>query len=320
MPLFLDDNLIESFSEYGLKVLSSIQRELADKLVTPTIAFSAIKKWVFPHCDPVAKDLIKQVSQPTWLDLYEIYLKIIYSNTSDEAHEMAAIIELIVTYSKSPAREIKPRQSLDVTYYLITCEEAEIDIKRIRFTNSGLDVFKFCKYCWRQPAPGRNICPHHATHSSKYLESYRVKQLFDSYTYNRSSVESFEFMDDDFCLSYFLPTNQIYSWLLKRRPYVADRLKSAGLPLNDKNIVRSLLKMLQPTHGYHWSALEASRGVNEWITSHPELIWPMLLRAETWFELRNQASNNWGGKKSRGKKTQKDHVLPPVLLADKWIM
>lgn len=189
-----------------------------------------------------------------------------------------------------------------------------------RVTNSGLDVFKFCKYCWRQPAPGRNICPHHATHSSKYLESYRVKQLFDSYTYNRSSVESFEFLDDDFCLSYFLPTNQIYSWLLKRRPYVADRLKSAGLPSNDKNIVRSLLKMLQPTQGYHWSALEASRGVNEWITSHPELIWPMLLRAETWFELRNQASNNWGGKKSRGKKTQKEHVLPPVLLADKWIM
>lgn len=101
---------------------------------------------------------------------------------------------------------------------------------------------------------------------------------------------------------------------------MADRLKSAGLPLNDKNIVRSLLKMLQPTHEYHWSALEASKGVNEWIESHPELIWPMLLRAETWFELRNQVSNNWGGNKSRGKQTQTNYVLPPVILAEKWIM
>ncbi|MDF0379030.1 hypothetical protein [Methylophilus sp. YYY-1] len=315
----MDDHLIESFSRYGLEVLYSIQKELADKLVTPTIAFSAIKKWVLPHCDQLAKDLIEQLSQPGWLDLYEMYLKIDYSTTSDETREMAEIIELIVTFSKLPPRKVSPRQSLDTTYYLITCEDRGKNINQIRYTENGLDVFKFCKYCWRHPVPGRYICAHHSAHSSDYLASYRIKQLFDCYTFEKSSLETFEFLEADYHFSYFLPTKHIYNWLLNRRPNVADQLRSTALPLNDKNIVNSLLKMLQPTHEYHWSALEASRAINNWILRYPELIWPMLLRAETWFELRNQIHHNWGGNKTRGKQTQTNYVLPPVNLAEKWI-
>lgn len=319
MPLFLDDHLIESFSWYGLEVLYSIQKELADKLVTPTIAFSAIKKWVLPHCDQLAKDLIEQLSQPGWLDLYEMYLKIDYSTTSDETREMAEIIELIVTFSKLPPRKVSPRQSLDTTYYLITCEDRGKNINQIRYTENGLDVFKFCKYCWRHPVPGRYICAHHSAHSSDYLASYRIKQLFDWYTFEKSSLETFEFLDGTNHYPYFLPANGIYNWLLKRRPHLADRLQSGALPLNDKNIVSSLLEMLQPTHEYHWSTLEACKEVNERMLRHPDLIWPMLIRAEAWFELREQINNNWGGGKARGKQTQTHHLLPPVHLAEKWI-
>lgn len=321
MPLFLDDNQIESFSGQALEVLILIQEELADKLVTPNIALSAIKKWLLPHCDLATRDVIHKLSQPSWLELQETYLKIAsdFSGISDETREIAAIIDLIVTYSKSPPRKITPLQSLDTTYYLITCEDRGKNINHIRYTENGLDVFNFCKYCWRHPVPGKTICSHHATHSNEYRESYRIKQMFDCYTYERSSFETFEFLDGEYYFSYFLPTKHIYNWLLNRRPNVADQLRSTALPLNDKKIVNSLLKVLQPIHEYHWSALEASRAINDWILRHPELIWPMLLRAETWFELRNQINHNWGGNKTRGKQTQTDYVLPPVNLAEKWI-
>lgn len=321
MPLFLDDYQIESFSGQALEVLISIQEELADKLVTPNIALSAIKKWLLPHCDLAARDLIQKLSQPSWLELHETYLKIAsdFSGISDEMRELAAIIDLIVAQSKSPPRKTSPRQSLDSTYYLVTCKQLGKDIQRIRYTKSGIDVLSFCKYCWRHPAPGKNICPHHATHSSEYRESYRIKQMFDCYTFERSSLESLVFLDGEFN-SYFLPTTDIYTWLLKRRPHVADHLKSVGLRLNDKQIVGSLLKTLQPTQGYHWSALEACKEVNEWILRHPELIWPMLLRAETWFEMRTKIKNNWGGNKTRGKLSKPLYSLPPVSAAEQWIM
>jgi len=46
----------------------------------------------------------------------------------------------------------------------------------------------------------------------------------------------------------------------------------------------------------------------------------MLLRTENWYEIRNQVNHNLGDNKTRGKKTQKNYVLPPVNLTEKWIM
>ena len=82
---------------------------------------------------------------------------------------------------------------------------------------------------------------------------------------------------------------------MRRRPLVASLLSELRSEINDDNIVGLLLKLLHDPETMQgvWKLTYLRFNTN--VIEVPELIWPMLVRAEAWFLVRSETRKNWGG-------------------------
>lgn len=319
MPLYINDEQIEN--TLGTTVafaLKAIKTDMQHHSVTPSLALGLIKRHLQPLMPEADKDILDKLIQVTWDDLHWAYPEIIFRGGQPTGllADIGVSIDLICRYTTNPPREFLGQETVEVGNFLLLCEHLNIRISdEVRYTNNRkFDVFNTCKYCWRQPVPGRLICSSHTagdkhspvelgaknelsenSPSANYKESKRQKPFFDEFIKSTLSREIWEFHESGFSSPTLIPSQNIFKWLLDRRPHVANLLTQQDMAIDDDKIVDSLLFLLHSPEGYINTQLEPYQKTNFLIKTNPVLIWPMLLRAEAWLHARKTLRSNWGG-------------------------
>lgn len=321
MPLYIDDAEIESrFCIPVAQALKTIKSEMQGRAVTPSLALSLMKKYFQPLIPECHQDVLGNLTQASWEDLEFTYAEMVFRSgqPSGQLTEIAVSINLICIFTTHPPRTFPDHETIEITYFLQVCRQLKLGIENsVRFSDNGrFDVLRACKYCWRQPVPGRLIC---ATHTAgdkhvniklgdqedsdtnlpvtDYKESRRQKQAFDKTLNQILTKELLEFHDSHFTTPILMPDVNIWQWLNSRRPLLSHLLLAQNKAVDDEQIVDSLLSLLHKPIGLTETQYQPYLRANTLIKTYPILLWPMLLRAEAWLTARKTLRDNWGGKR-----------------------
>jgi hypothetical protein len=322
MPLYIDDEQIEyRLCEPVASALKTIKNEMQGNSVTPSLALGLIKKHLQPLMLECDQDILGSLKKVTWEDLHWTYAEVIFRGGQPTGllADIGVSIDLICTFTTNPPRDFPNPESVEVSSFLQVCEHLNLKIGNdIRYSNNRkFDVFNACKYCWRQPVPGRLICSSHTTGDkyspvklgtkeefsvsspfTNYKESKRQKSLFDEILKTILTKEIWEFHESGFTSPTLIPSQDIFQWMLDRRPLLAQLLNNQKLATNDDKIINNLLLLLHsPEDLTNSQNQQLYLQANNLLKTHPILIWPMLLRAESWLHARSSLRSNWGGRR-----------------------
>lgn len=321
MPLYVDDETIDQRMCAPIAgALKAIKYEMHHQAVTPSLALALIKKYFLPLLPVEHHDVFGQLTQVSWSRLSWGYSGLTSrsfkaGNLRELLEDMGLCIDWICRYTTLPPREPAVFGNLETNVFLQHCGFINVEIAHLRYLDAGkFDVFKACKYCWRQPVSRRTICVVHTAsdkHSSimldnhehevrdslftDYKEGKRQKEAYDKTINQILTKETIAFHESNFSDPLLLPTEHIWPWLLERRPLVAKLLIDQNLTTCDDEIIDSLLMALHSPTMLTDSLLKPYLMANQHIKLHPPLIWLMLLRAEAWLMTRTKRRGNWGG-------------------------
>jgi hypothetical protein len=332
MPLYLNDEYIRS-AELSLPVanaLTAIRDEMQGRAVTPSLALGLIKKHLQPLIPAEHHDVLGDLKKASWDRLK--WTCSAFAFRDGEANgllsEIAFCTECVCKYTTYPFRGQAKFDKLENNVFLQTCGFLKINVTQLRYLDQGkFDAFSACKYCWRQPVPGRAICALHTpsikhvplkasgnqegkgrTSSADYKEASRQKEAYDKIVNKFLSKETITFHESNFNDPILFPDKHRWAWLKQRRPLVAQLLLENSKSIDDETIIDSLLSVLHSPDNFTNTLLKPYTRANGHIKENPILIWPMLLRAEAWLLVRTQMRGNWGGKRNN-----KNDEPPPIV-------
>lgn len=321
MPLYVDKETIDQrMCAPVAHALKAIRHEMQNHAVTPSLALSLIKKHFLPILPVEYHAPFIKVKQASWERLSWRYPDLV--SNSFKAGDLGKLLEdigvsidWICRYTTLPPREPTVFGNLETNIFLQHCGFINVEIAHLRYLDAGkFDVFKACKYCWRQPVSRRSICVVHTAsdkHSpisvnsrekgiresifTDYKEGKRQKEAYDKTLNKILTKETIAFHESGFNDPLLLPSEHIWPWLLERRPLVSQLLIDQNLTTGDDEIIDSLLMALHSPTTLTDHLLKPYLLANQHIKRHPQLIWPMLLRAEAWLTIRSKRRGNWGG-------------------------
>jgi hypothetical protein len=323
MPFYVSDEIIDQrMCAPVAQAVKAIKYEMQAHAVTPSLALSLIKKYFLPILPVEYHATLQNLKQTSWEKLSWKYPDLVSNASLDNdlrrlLEDIGVSIDWICRYTTLPPREPTVFDNLETNIFLQHCGFIGIKIAHLRYLDAGqFDVLKACKYCWRQPVPGRDICVVHTASNkhmaidfnensvpnagsgfTSYKEGRRQKREYDKTINEMLTRETLTFHDTSFADPIFLPDNNIWPWLIERRPLVAKLLIDTNQPIADHLIIDSLLLLLHSPSNLTETLLQPYLKTNQHIKAHPKLIWLMLLRAEAWFNARNRLRANWGGKR-----------------------
>jgi len=319
MPLYLDNSVIlDSYQPPVAYALLRIKAQMEGKNVNPKLAVRLMRQELHPLLDQEHHDILNDLKYPTWRDIHWTYPKMVYraGPTKYLMLDIARCIWAIYQHTTVPARD-EGFEKPEIQQLLAMSKNAGKDITHLGFIGKdNFDVLVSCRYCWRQPMPKRVVCTTHAggekfkedgiglsestkgrSDSALRKEAYRQEELFEKTLNRRLSDEVWQFHDSDFKAQVLIPAKDIWIWLKTNRAEIAQLLIEESLPTDDNSIIDSLIYVLHtPTNlssVYEQPYLRA----NEAFRNEPQLMWPMLLRADCWLVTRKEFRKNWGGKR-----------------------
>jgi hypothetical protein len=319
MPLYLDDEKIKlRLSAPVAGALILIKNEMQHHAVTPSFALGLMKRHFQPLLPVEHQDILSKMTKPTWTDIYFAFVEMVFRGGQPTGllADVGASIKFIFTFTTLPYREHHFTEKIEINHFLDVCRSLKIDINLYpRYSDDGkFDVWRACKYCWRQPVPGRLICPTHTAGSkhtfiklegvrnvptnsayTDYKQGARQKKAYDEAIHTALNQELNEFYVDGFTIDSLIPPVGIWDWMNIRRPELAQLLSDQKKPIDDQSIIDSLLSLLHSPEGLTETQQKPYLRANEIIRANPILIWPMLLRAEAWLSVRKNLSSNKGG-------------------------
>ncbi|RTL47601.1 MAG: hypothetical protein EKK46_17205 [Rhodocyclaceae bacterium] len=322
MPLYFnpdDDNLpFSSDVRQGLKQIEINTRGIA---VTPRIALSQIRQHLFPLLPREYDAVIDKLSTPTWENILFVYVELAFRSeegTDKRLVEVAQAVNLIYKHSTRLPRSLAFGDFVEVTYFLQMHDHRQTPVGHLCNPDEigNCAIFRFCKYCWRLAVPSKRLCLVHQPpteglrsaaeqgnapqkQDALYKEAARQKTRFDETIQSLLTEEVLEFHNSSFQADVLFPQTGIRPWLLKRRPVLCRNLEKLPDLNSDETLVNYLLDFLHSSVGMPVQVKDAYDHANSTIRNHPQLIWPMLLRAEAWYMTREHFASNWGGKRER---------------------
>lgn len=320
MPLHIDDAEIDFRLCLPVAVaLKNIKTEMASRSVTPRFALALMKKYFQPLIPECHQDVLGRRIKTSWEDMHWAYAEMIFRSGQPIGllTDIGLAMQWICTFTTQPPRDFPVTEPIEVDYFLQMCRQTDSSMEHFRYLDNGaFDVFRACKYCWRQPVPGRSICCRHATgHKHEpielsnsaattakssfagYKESSRQKNAFDKMLNQILTKEVWEFHESSFTSPTLLPEQNKWDWLCVRRPMVSHLLLTQNKQTTDEVIIEELLSILHNAQGLVASHQQPYIKANSLIKSNPFLIWPMLLRAEAWLVARKNLRDKWGGRR-----------------------
>ncbi len=320
MPLYLDK--ISVTTEEGApkahavwSALAAIKIEVGDRPVSPRMAWKLACLHFRPLLPVEHQDVLSPRPRVNWDTLLMTYAELLGRSNGDNLDLMnvATAVKILYHHTTHPPREEESAPLLEVMYFFLMCDYAKLPLKKLYGDHDGrgTGLYRFCKYCWRAAIPGRLICYEHAsmvvdgsaevatalaaeatTPTSRRKQANRQKQLFDTAISNLMTKEVMEFHESEFTADVLLPKTGRGEWLGRRRPTVAQLLTETGVSVDDDNIIKHLLTLLHDAGAMHGIWQSTYVMVNTTIIQVPELIWPILVRAESWLLVRDQTRKN----------------------------
>lgn len=326
MPLYLDKITVTTEgpppeAHAIWKALLAIKFEVAERPVSPRMAWKLACLHFRPLLPVEYQEVFSARSRVNWDTMLMTYAHLLGRSNGDNIDLMnvATAVKILFHHTTHPPREEESAPLLEVMYFFLMCDYAKLPLKKLYGgeDNRGAGLFRFCKYCWRTAIPGRLICYEHAsivvdgstevpvalaaeakTPASRRKQANRQKQNFDAAISELMTKEVMEFHESLFTADVLLPPSGRHDWIFRRRPRVAKLLTENCVNVSDHNIIEHLLALLHDSgamQGVVWRSTYVR--VNTTIIQVPELIWPILVRAESWLLVRDQTRNNWGGKR-----------------------
>lgn len=313
MPFYFHaDSVGFMYREDVVDALLKIRAETEEMAITPRLFLSLIRRHLFELLPPIHVEILEPLKNPSWDDLYLIFVELAARSAGQDCllEEVALAIQLLYKSSRSDQRDSLFPRFLEVNYFLNMHQNAKMPIGDYcqKDKDGNYAIFSFCQYCWRLAIHKKRLCHVHqpSVISSKpgnaeYKEAYRQKSQFDEKIKKLLETEVYEFHDSKFQSDVLFPTVGIAGWLQRRRPLCWKKIEHVSAVNSDQKAVSVLLNEFHGTEGLPISIVKYYQPHNEFIANHPSLIWPMLLRAEAWFQIRNQRHGDWGG--ARNKRT-----------------
>ena len=324
MPLYLEKISVtvedSLHSQAVWNALLTIQSEVAELRVSPRMAWKMACLYLRPMLLVEHQDVFTPDPHANWDTMLIAYAELLDRSKGDDIHliNVATAIRIVYQHTTHPPREEASAPLLEVMYFFQMCDHVKSPLNRLcgEPGREEGELFRFCKYCWKTAIKGRLICYEHAslvidesakvsaamvneikTIASRRKQANRQKRNFDIAISRMMTKEVMEFHESEFMADVLLPKSGRMEWLARRRPRVAQLLIETGVEVTDVNISEHLLTLLhdsEPLQGI-WRSTYAR--VNTTIIQTPELIWPILARAESWLLARELIQKNWGGKR-----------------------
>lgn len=319
MPLYFnldrDDPTFSNDILLGLKQIELDTREIA---ITPRIALAQIRQQLIPLLPREHSTVIDNLSAPTWDDVLCVFAELVSRSEGADRRliEVAQAIRLIHTHSIRQPRELAFPEFVEVMYFLQMHDHQGAAVRHLCNPDEidNCAIFRFCKYCWRLAVPAKRLCLVHQPSTEEikmsmerggtgqkrdalYKEASRQKKKFDEAVQKIVTKEALEFHETSFKADVLFPASGIHHWLLKRRPALCRTLGKVLDLSSDETVVNLLLEFLHSSNGMPIKVATAYQKANSMIQTHPQLIWPMLVRAEAWYMAREHLTKNWGGRR-----------------------
>lgn len=313
VPLYVNDkNIVTGFTNAQVvEALRSIAAIALDDAITPALALRLIRRYLRPLAPVEGQAAFDKKRKASWDSIFFLYVDLAsLSEKNNDLWQVACAVKLVHSHTTHPPRDLT-FLPIEVNSFLELSGRIHLPIEAIRYPagNRGIDPLRFCTLCWRQPLPGRMLCGHHAPSgperfkdderpaAARYKEGVRLKSLFETTVNRILTRETIEFHESSFKAQVLFPDRNIAAWLAERRPAVWRELGSHQGEMIDGNAVQILTAALHNSDALPVKAQTLYRAVNEHFQSHPALIWPMLVRAEGWYQSRETMVGNWGGKR-----------------------
>jgi hypothetical protein len=127
---------------------------------------------------------------------------------------------------------------------------------------------------------------------------------FNKQLYALVTQEVWRFHNAGLDLGMLHPQDQAFGWLELLRPMVSSQLGSSANFLKDgTRLWQQVVGVLQPLPRNGVKARAEQQAVNQIFLAHPQLLWPVLVRAEAWFRADQARRARWGGvRKNAGRR------------------
>jgi len=320
MPLYLDKSVIlDSYQPSVAYALLRIKAQMEGKNVNPKLAVRLMRQELHPLLDEEHHDILNELKYPTWRDIHWTYPKMVYraGPTKHLMLDIARCIWAIYQHTTSPPRD-EGFEKLEIKHFLAMSKLAGKEFSHSGYVGEDrFDVLLSCRYCWRQPMPSRVVCTTHAggekfqenglgikdstkgrSDSALRKEAYRQEDLFEKILNRRLGDEVWHFHDSNFSAQVLIPAKGVWAWLQENRSEIAQLVIDEGLPTDDDSIIDSLILLLHTPMNLGPVHEQPYLRTNEVFRSEPQLMWPMLLKADCWFLTRKEIRKNWGGKRA----------------------
>lgn len=334
MPLYLEDVPPQTVSFLLERSIISALNAIALAADKSPVSPSNAWRFALKHLKPLLSDEHHEVFDGRYGMGWDA-LSIAYADLasrsmgSDEfLMNMATAVKILYRHTTRPPRENLAMSLLEVAYFHQMSDCLTPTIRPL--IETGIErnaaVFRFCIGCWRTSNPNRLLCSEHAsvvvdgtvkvsgvvgkeasTHTSRRKQAARQKSQFDAAIREMTTNEVLEFHNSNFAADVLFPATGRCDWLARRRPNVWRLLTEAETAVTDENIVALLLKLLHNPPGRNESVTRVYDGVNQILLLKPELIWPMVLRAEAWHKVRNEVQQGRGGPRKNAGRPKKSH-------------
>ena len=329
MPLYVDDEDIHAqfTNKDVIHALRVIKAAAWTTAITPALALRLIRRHLRPLTNGEARIAFDKKRKTTWNSIHFLYAGIgFHSKNNDDLWQVARAVSLVHSHTTQPPRDLE-FAPIEVNTFFQTCGYLRMPMEELRYPakRRDIDPLRFCTLCWRQPLPGRKLCGYHAPSgperfaddarnaAARYKAGIRQKELFEKTVNRILTRESIEFHESLFTAPMLFPERDIASWLAERRPEVWRKLGDRQYELNDENTVKILLDTIHSSNALSLKTKALYKIVNEHIQAHPALIWPMLVRAEGWYQSRHFLEENRGGKRpGAGSRSKLDSVVSQV--------
>lgn len=322
MPLYLEDFFetaeLGFFPQEVIDALMDIEEETVNLAVTPHVAWSCIRRHLLGLLPVQHQKAVALLPVRSWRALFFVYSTLLGECDRDDQEVIwvAKAIDAVISHSSRPLRKVKFPAFIEVTHFLNSCDHLKLDIRKLvnLDPHGDAEVFHFCKYCWRIAMANRQACPVHApgkgqgsmllpkqlgleaqTTDGRYKEASRQKSKFDAEILAKLGTEMLEFHDSDLDSKVLIPAQNWCEWLAFRRPTIWNILMQTRGDLTQENFPNSLLNLLHNPSELSNSVRPTYQFVNRILADNPNLMWPMLLRAESWFNVRSVMTKGWGG-------------------------
>lgn len=322
MPLYLDDFFetaeLGFFPQEVICALMNIKEETANVAITPHVAWSCIKRHLLGLLPLQHQEKVAVVPVRSWRSLFSVYSTLLGGCDREDQQVVwiAKAIDAVIRHSSRPLRNVQFPAFIEVTYFLNSCDHLKLGVRKLVKIdpNGNAEVFHFCKYCWRIAMANRQICPVHApgknlgsmllpkqlgleaqTTDGRYKEATRQKSKFDAEILIELGKEIHEFHDRDLDRKVLVPDQNWCEWLALRRPTIWSILVRTQQNLLQENLPNALLNLFHNSSELSDSVRPTYQFVNRLLADNPNLMWPMLLRAECWFNVRLGTTKRWGG-------------------------